>query len=292
MTTPHDVPGEDKRAQLRRAALDYHEHPTPGKISIAPTKQLVNQHDLSLAYSPGVAAPCEEIVRDPAAAFRYTARGNLVGVVTNGTAVLGLGDIGPPAGNQPPLAVASATPASGTAPLAVQLSANGSSDADGSIVAYSWDLGDGSAPVSGSNVSHTYAQGSYTATLTVTDDQGLTDSASVAIDATPPVSTPSMHVQAITVTLSGNKRNTVAIATVEIRDGDGNPVAGAQVDGRWSGVVSGSDSVLTDTAGIATFRSSRTRSNGTFALEVTGVALSGYAYDAADNLETSDSASN
>ena len=126
----------------------------------------------------------------------------------------------------------------------------------------------------------------------MTDDQGLTDSASVAIDATPPVSTPSMHVQAITVTLSGNKRNTVAIATVEIRDGDGNPVAGAQVDGRWSGVVSGSDSVLTDTAGIATFRSSRTRSNGTFALEVTGVALSGYAYDAADNLETSDSASN
>ncbi|MCB2071424.1 MAG: NADP-dependent malic enzyme, partial [Ottowia sp.] len=98
MTTPHDVPGEDKRAQLRRAALDYHEHPTPGKISIAPTKQLVNQHDLSLAYSPGVAAPCEEIVRDPAAAFRYTARGNLVGVVTNGTAVLGLGDIGPLAG--------------------------------------------------------------------------------------------------------------------------------------------------------------------------------------------------
>jgi malate dehydrogenase (oxaloacetate-decarboxylating)(NADP+) len=63
-----------------------------------PTKQLVNQHDLSLAYSPGVAAPCEEIVKDPAAAFKYTARGNLVGVVTNGTAVLGLGDIGPLAG--------------------------------------------------------------------------------------------------------------------------------------------------------------------------------------------------
>ena len=197
-----------------------------------------------------------------------------------------------PAGNQPPLAVASATPASGTAPLAVQLSANGSSDADGSIVAYSWDLGDGSAPVSGSNVSHTYAQGSYTATLTVTDDQGLTDSASVAIDATPPVSTPSMHVQSIALTLSGNKRNTVAVATVAIRDGDGNPVAGAQVDGRWSGVVSGSGSVLTDTAGIATFRSSRTRSNGTFTLEVTGVALSGYVYDATDNLETSDSVSN
>ncbi len=97
MTTPLD-PSEDKRAELRRAALHYHEHPVPGKIAVAPTKQLVNQYELSLAYSPGVAAPCEEIVRDAAAAARYTARGNLVGVITNGTAVLGLGDIGPLAG--------------------------------------------------------------------------------------------------------------------------------------------------------------------------------------------------
>ncbi len=89
---------EEKRALLRQAALEYHEFPTPGKIAIAATKQLVNQHDLALAYSPGVAAPCEEIVKDPAAAFKYTSRGNLVGVVTNGTAVLGLGDIGPLAG--------------------------------------------------------------------------------------------------------------------------------------------------------------------------------------------------
>src|SRR5687768_6760223 len=86
---------EDKRAELRQAALEYHEFPTPGKISIAATKQLVNQHDLALAYSPGVAAPCEEIVKDPNNAFKYTARGNLVAVITNGTAVLGLGDIGP-----------------------------------------------------------------------------------------------------------------------------------------------------------------------------------------------------
>jgi malate dehydrogenase (oxaloacetate-decarboxylating)(NADP+) len=86
---------EDKRAELRQAALEYHELPTPGKVAIHATKQLVNQHDLALAYSPGVAAPCEEIVKDPAAAFRYTSRGNLVAVITNGTAVLGLGDIGP-----------------------------------------------------------------------------------------------------------------------------------------------------------------------------------------------------
>jgi len=85
----------EKRAELRRAALEYHEFPTPGKLQIAATKQLTNQRDLALAYSPGVAAPCEEIVKDPNNAFKYTARGNLVAVITNGTAVLGLGDIGP-----------------------------------------------------------------------------------------------------------------------------------------------------------------------------------------------------
>ncbi|MEY4481754.1 MAG: hypothetical protein RIQ84_916 [Pseudomonadota bacterium] len=86
---------DQQKEALRKAALEYHEFPTPGKIAIAPTKQLTNQRDLALAYSPGVAAACEEIVKDPANAFRYTSRGNLVGVVTNGTAVLGLGDIGP-----------------------------------------------------------------------------------------------------------------------------------------------------------------------------------------------------
>ena len=86
---------EEKHLELRRAALEYHQFPTPGKIAIAATKQLINQHDLALAYSPGVAAPCEEIVKDPNNAFKYTSRGNLVAVITNGTAVLGLGDIGP-----------------------------------------------------------------------------------------------------------------------------------------------------------------------------------------------------
>jgi malate dehydrogenase (oxaloacetate-decarboxylating)(NADP+) len=81
--------------QLRRAALDYHKNPTPGKISVTPTKGLTNQRDLALAYSPGVAAACEEIVNDPASAAMYTGRGNLIGVITNGTAVLGLGAIGP-----------------------------------------------------------------------------------------------------------------------------------------------------------------------------------------------------
>src|SRR5258706_8651347 len=87
-----DSPMEDI---LRRSALEYHLRQPPGKISVTPTKGLVNQRDLALAYTPGVAAACEEIVRDPAEARRLTARGNLIGVVTNGTAVLGLGPIGP-----------------------------------------------------------------------------------------------------------------------------------------------------------------------------------------------------
>jgi malate dehydrogenase (oxaloacetate-decarboxylating)(NADP+) len=79
----------------RKAALDYHRYPRPGKIAVTPTKALTNQQDLSMAYSPGVAAACEEIVANPREADAYTARGNLIGVVTNGTAVLGLGAIGP-----------------------------------------------------------------------------------------------------------------------------------------------------------------------------------------------------
>ena len=86
---------QNQRESLRKAALDYHEFPVPGKLSVTPTKQLTNQRDLALAYSPGVAAPSEEIVFDPANVSRYTARGNLVAVITNGTAVLGLGAIGP-----------------------------------------------------------------------------------------------------------------------------------------------------------------------------------------------------
>lgn len=84
--------------QLKQSALDFHEFPTPGKIQVSPTKPLATQRDLALAYSPGVAAPCLEIAADPLAAHKYTARGNLVAVVSNGTAVLGLGNIGALAG--------------------------------------------------------------------------------------------------------------------------------------------------------------------------------------------------
>jgi len=92
------MPDRMSTAELREAALEYHSTPLKGKISVTPIKPLSNQRDLSLAYSPGVAYPCLDIRDNPALAAEYTARGNLVGVVTNGTAVLGLGDIGPLAG--------------------------------------------------------------------------------------------------------------------------------------------------------------------------------------------------
>src|SRR5210317_2398798 len=85
------------KSRLRAEALIYHAKPTPGKIKIVPTKPYATQRDLALAYSPGVAEPCLEIEKDVDQAYRYTNKGNLVAVITNGTAVLGLGDIGPEA---------------------------------------------------------------------------------------------------------------------------------------------------------------------------------------------------
>src|SRR5437899_12459721 len=82
----------------RQEALDYHAQGRPGKIQVSPTKPFKNQRDLSLAYTPGVAEPCREIAERPDEVYSYTAKGNLVAVVTNGTAVLGLGNIGPLAG--------------------------------------------------------------------------------------------------------------------------------------------------------------------------------------------------
>src|SRR5258705_11922320 len=90
---------DDIKEARKKAALDYHEFPTPGKLSVTATKQLLNQSDLALAYSPGVAAACEAIVEDPLNFFRLTARGNLVGVFTIGTAVLGWGALCPRSAN-------------------------------------------------------------------------------------------------------------------------------------------------------------------------------------------------
>ncbi len=90
-----DNSSKNNTQRLRESALYYHRFPKPGKIAVTPTKQLTNQYDLSMAYSPGVAAACEEIVAKPEEVATLTSRANLVGVITNGTAVLGLGNIGP-----------------------------------------------------------------------------------------------------------------------------------------------------------------------------------------------------
>ena len=89
---------QNKKKVTDQEALDYHQFPTPGKFNIVPTKDMNNQRDLSLAYSPGVAIPCLEIQKNPEKAYDYTNKGNMVAVVSNGTAVLGLGDLGALAG--------------------------------------------------------------------------------------------------------------------------------------------------------------------------------------------------
>src|SRR5665811_498669 len=85
----------EKRTFTDEEARNFHRHPTPGKIAIAATKPMATQRDLSLAYSPGVAVPVLAIAKDPDLVYEYTSKGNLVGVVSNGTAILGLGDLGP-----------------------------------------------------------------------------------------------------------------------------------------------------------------------------------------------------
>jgi PKD repeat protein len=197
-----------------------------------------------------------------------------------------------PAGaGQPPLAALTATPVSGTVPLTVNFSAGGSSDPDGSIAAYEWSFGDGSAPAGGPSASHVYsAAGSYAAQLKITDNTGLTATRSVTITASNAVAVQSTKVADIAMQLVAvNNRSMRALADVTIRDATGRVVPGATVSGRWSGLVSGNSSVLTDGNGVARLQSPGSRNRGTFIFTVTGVTLSGYSYQAQDNIETSDS---
>jgi PKD repeat protein len=190
---------------------------------------------------------------------------------------------------QPPVAALSAAPTSGTAPLTVNFSAAGSTDPDGSIVAYAWNFGDGTAG-SGASTSHTYQQaGNYVATVTVTDNTGLTASKSVTITVNPRVTTTNMYVADIAMGLSGAGKNARAKAVVTVRDADGRAVPGATVTGTWSGLVSGSGSAVTDGSGAAALQSPNSKKSGTFVFAVTGVSLSGYVYKSDLNTETSDS---
>ena len=196
----------------------------------------------------------------------------------------------PAAAGQPPVAAASATPSSGTVPLNVVLSSTGSSDPDGTIVAFEWNFGDGTAVATTASASHVYsAAGTYNAVLKVTDNAGLTATRSVTITATSPVVVPVMHVADIDMKLVIGNRNAKATATVKAIDANAQPVPGATVAGSWSGLVSGNASLVTGATGLATFSSANSRNRGTFTFTVTGVTLPGASYDAALNVETMDS---
>ncbi len=196
----------------------------------------------------------------------------------------------PTAASQPPVAVATATPSSGTAPLTVALSGAGSSDPGGSIVAYEWNFGDGSAAAAVVSPSHVYsAAGTYTAQLTVTDNSGLSTTKNVTITVNPVVAVVDMRVADIAMSLSGSTRTARAVAKVTVRDKAGQPVTGATVTGTWSGLVSGAGSAITASSGVASLTSPSTKSRGTFTFTVTGVALSGYSYQPLLNVETADS---
>ena len=192
----------------------------------------------------------------------------------------------------PPVAAASGTPTSGTVPLTVAFSAAGSTDPDGSIVAYDWTFGDGGS-ASGAQVSHVYtAAGSYSAQLRVTDNSGLSATKAVAITVNPVVTVLPMGVAdiAMSSSVSGNNRWR-AQAGVRVLDSQGRAVVGATVSARWSGLVTGNVTATTGSTGVANFQSGTTRSSGGIALTVTGITLAGYQYDSARNVETSDSIS-
>ena len=143
----------------------------------------------------------------------------------------------------------------------------------------------------GASISHVYnTAGSYTAELRVTDSSGLTSLRSVNIDVRAPVVLQSLAVSDIAMSLSVQRNGLGrAKAVVKVLDTSGNPVPGATVNGRWSGLVSGTVGAITGNAGSATFSSPQTRSRGTFTFTVTGVTLAGYSYEAGRNTETTDS---
>jgi PKD repeat protein len=194
-----------------------------------------------------------------------------------------------------PVAVATATPASGYAPLAVGFSSSGSSDSDGTLVAYAWNFGDGTNSTE-PNPLHTYTTpGSYNAVLTVTDSQGLTNSAGVAIAVNSNPALTTVHVDNIalvsTATTKAKTKTTsyTCTASVTVKNYNGGLVSGAAVSGLWSSVTSGTASGTTNSSGVATIKSPATSSKGTCTFTVKGISVSGWTYDATQNVETTDS---
>ena len=193
-------------------------------------------------------------------------------------------------GSQAPSAVISASTLRGTAPLAVAFSGTGSSDPDGSLVAYDWTFADGGS-ASGPSASRTYTTpGSYSALLRVTDNSGLSATSSVTITVDAPVVVLTLRVSDIAMSLKTAKNGSAqASAAVKVLDGNGVPVAGATVAGTWSGLVARNSSVVTDSLGVARFSSPTTRStSGSFVFTVKSVSRTGYSYAPSTNGETSD----
>ncbi|MFW6119022.1 MAG: PKD domain-containing protein [Planctomycetota bacterium] len=189
--------------------------------------------------------------------------------------------------NAPPVASITANPTSGTAPLEVAFDGSASSDSDGSIASYQWDLGDGTTADTVSP-QHTYeAAGTYQVTLTVTDDDGATESDSATItveDAANRV----IYVAFIELSIMQDHGGDRVVGAVSVTDADGQAVEGATVSTEWSGILSGSDSVSTSAGGVANVISKKTRDGGTVQLTVTGVSASGCEYDPEQNVETSE----
>jgi PKD repeat protein len=192
----------------------------------------------------------------------------------------------PAASDQPPVAIATATPTSGTAPLTVNFTGSNSYDPDGGALTYSWNFGDGSPASTAANPSHVYnAAGNYTATLTVTDTSGAATATQVFIAVAAPAA--ALHVERISMRLHVLTTGTRAYATITVTDASGKAVSGASVKGTWSGLVTGTASGKTNASGKVEIASGRTTSRGTFTFTVTDASLSGYAYDAAQNKQTS-----
>lgn len=188
-------------------------------------------------------------------------------------------------GAAPPTAAFSATPVSGTSPLNVTFDAGSSSDIDGTIQSYAWNFGDGGS-ASGLTAAHTYTSaGSFVATLTVTDGQGLTDSESTTITVT--AATQPISVKSIAVSAAAVKGGYQCTAVVAVKNGSGGAVPNATVNGNWSGTVSGASSGVTSASGSVSLKSIKTKQRGTCTFAVNGLSATGSTYQPSSNLQTS-----
>jgi PKD repeat protein len=191
------------------------------------------------------------------------------------------------AANQLPVAVAVANTTSGYAPLAINFSSQGSYDPDGTIASYAWNFGDGTAS-NQANPSHTYSTaGNYTATLTVTDNRGATNSSGIVINVQQLASTGVIFVNSISVSLVSSTRGTSARAVVTVYNNNGYPSPNATVTGIWSDLTKSNFTGITDANGQLVITSNPSKKRGTFTLTVTNVSSSGYTYNPNWNAATS-----